>query len=90
MKIHDKILHQLNQVLHIQWIHSLNASYYRHHDLLWTFLRHPSMDMHQKKKSSTLLQNQSYHLKHKDYNQKNTNPFNAFKSKLNRKINQSY
>lgn len=54
------------------------------------FLRHPSMDMHQKKKSSTLLQNQSYHLKHKDYNQKNTNPFNAFKSKLNRKINQSY
>lgn len=41
-------------------------------------------------KSSTLLQNQSHHLKHKDYYQKNTNPFNAFKSKLNRKINQSY
>lgn len=55
----------------------------------------PFLDIHQlicikKKKSSTLLQNQSYHLKHKDYNQKNTNPFNAFKSKLNRKINQSY
>lgn len=36
------------------------------------------------------LYKKCYHLKHKNYNQKNTNPFNAFKSKLNRKINQSY
>lgn len=40
-----------------------------------------------KKKSSPLLQNQSYHLKHKYCNQQNPNPLNELKCDFDSKIN---